>query len=99
MRDLLARVGRGQLEVDVLERGARDRELAERLAARERGAGELMQQRGRILGLALLGGAVLVEPCDAVARRSADAELARRPFGEDAAVLDDRDAIGERLGL
>src|SRR3954453_7934067 len=33
----------GQLEVDVLERRPRDRQVAQRLAARERGARELVQ--------------------------------------------------------
>src|SRR3954454_1781824 len=33
----------GQLEVDALERRARDRQVAQRLAARERGARELVQ--------------------------------------------------------
>src|SRR5919112_269281 len=39
-------LGGGELEVDVLERGAGDRQVAEGLAAREGGARELVQQRG-----------------------------------------------------
>src|SRR4051795_9406796 len=40
----------GQLEVDVLERRARHREVAQRLAAGERRARQLVEQRGRVLG-------------------------------------------------
>src|SRR3954452_22269912 len=40
----------GQLQVDVLERRARDLELLERLAARERLAGQLVQRAGRVVG-------------------------------------------------
>src|SRR3954467_2659570 len=49
------RLGR-QLQVDVLQRGARHRQVAQRLAAGQRGAGELVQQRGRVLALARLQG-------------------------------------------
>src|SRR3712207_2908728 len=42
----------GQLEVDVLERRARDRQLAQRLATGQRGARELVQERRRVVGLA-----------------------------------------------
>src|ERR1700722_20193938 len=43
----------GQLQVDVLERRARDAELLQALAARERLGGQLGEQRGRVVGLAL----------------------------------------------
>src|SRR4051794_8908459 len=67
----------GELEVDVLERRPRDREIAQLLAAGQRRAGQLVQQRGRILGLAFLDLVLLVAPRDAVAR-GAGAELAGR---------------------
>src|SRR5215210_7522360 len=44
-RRLLGRLG-GELEVDVLEGRARHRQVAQALAPRERGARELVQQRG-----------------------------------------------------
>src|SRR5437763_6441992 len=89
----------GQLEVDVLQRGPCDGQLAQALAARQRRRGELVEQRRRVVGLALLDGAGAVAPGHAVAARVARAELAGRPLGEDATVLDDRHAVGERLGL
>src|SRR3954452_4831068 len=88
----------GQLEVDVLERRARHRQVAQRLAARERRARELVQQRGRVLGLARDDLARLVAPRHAVAR-GARAERGRRPLGDEPPLLDDRDAVAERLGL
>src|SRR6476661_50248 len=42
----------GQLEVDVLQRRARDAQVAQRLAAGQRRARELVQQRGGVVGLA-----------------------------------------------
>src|ERR671917_573696 len=42
----------GQVEVDVLERRARDGQVAQRLAARQRRGRQLVQQAGRVLGLA-----------------------------------------------
>ncbi len=77
-------------------RRARDAQVLERLAARERLGGELVQQRRRVLGEALLERAVAGAPGDAVAR---GAERVRRALGEDQAVLEDRDAVGERLRL
>ena len=44
---------RGQLQVDVLERGPPDGQLLQPLAARERLGGQLVQQRGGVVGLAL----------------------------------------------
>ena len=71
--------------------------LLEPLAARQRRAGQLVQQRRRVVGLAL------VRPAAERARRRGSAtrraELARRALGEDPAVLDDRDAVGQRLRL
>src|SRR3954471_12945671 len=60
----------GQLEVDVLERRARHRQVAQRLAAGERRARELVQQRSRVLGLPRHDLARLVAPRHAVARRA-----------------------------
>src|SRR3954454_2863093 len=91
------RLGR-QLEVDVLERRAGHGQVAQRLAARERRARELVQQRGRLLGLARDDLAGLVAPRDAIARR-ARAERGRRPLGDEPPLLDDRDAVAERLRL
>src|SRR3954471_12048660 len=73
----------GQLEIDFLERRPRDRQVAQRLVAGQRRAGELVQQRGGIVGLALLELARLVAPGDAIARGGAGAELARCADGED----------------
>src|SRR4051794_41303817 len=73
------RLGR-QLEVDVLERRARHGQVAQPLAAGERRARELVQQRGRVLGLARDDLAGLVAPGHAVARR-AGAEGAGRALG------------------
>src|SRR3954447_7737707 len=46
MSDLIG----GQLQVDVLQRRARDLEFVERLAARERLAGQLVQRARRVVG-------------------------------------------------
>src|SRR5208283_1665224 len=40
----------GQLQVDVLQRRARHRDLLQALAARERVPRQLVQQRGRVIG-------------------------------------------------
>src|SRR5215218_851508 len=88
----------GQLEVDVLERGARHRQVAQPLAARERRARELVQQRRRVVGLARDDLAVLVAPRDPIARRPG-AERGGRALGDEAPLLDDRDAIAQRLRL
>src|SRR3954466_5824995 len=63
------RFGR-QLEVDVLERRPGHGQVAQPLAAGERRARELVQQRGRVLGLARGDLAGLVAPGHAVARRA-----------------------------
>src|SRR4051812_31055466 len=89
---------RGQLEGDVLERGPGDRQRAQRGAAGERAARELVQQRGRVGHLALLEHPPLVAPGDAVAR-GAGAERGGRAHLQDAALLDDGDAVAERLRL
>src|SRR5271165_3634143 len=88
----------GQLQVDVLEAGPADEQLLQVLAARQRLARDLVQQRGRIVGLALDQLAARGAVGHAVVRRP-DAELARRPDRQDAPVLHDRDTIGQRLGL
>src|SRR6478752_8835799 len=73
----------GQLQVDVLERRALDRELLQALAARERRAGQLVQERGGVIRLALHELAVAVAVCDAVVGCS-HAQLARRSDGQHA---------------
>src|SRR3954449_13615698 len=90
---------RGELQVDVLERRPRDRQVAQRLVAGQRGRSQLVQQRGGVVGLALLQLAGLVAPGDAIPRGGRGAEFAGRPYGEDRATLDDRHAVGERLRL
>src|ERR1019366_2003361 len=90
-------IGR-QLQIDVLERGARHRELLQALAALERLPGQLVQQPRRVIGLELHELAVAGAVGHAIVRR-AHAELARRADRQDAPVLDDRHAVGERLGL
>src|SRR3954452_985852 len=72
----------GQLEVDVLQRRACHRQVAQPLAARQRGAGQLVQQRGWIVGLARLDRARLGRaPGDGVARRGR-AQLGGRALGD-----------------
>src|SRR5690242_14426243 len=59
----------GQLEVDVLQRRPVDRQVAQRLAAGQRRGGQLVQKRGRVVGLARLDRAGLGRaPGDPVAR-------------------------------
>src|SRR3954447_16709322 len=89
----------GQLQVDLLERRADDLEFLEALAAGQRLAGQLVQEGGRIFGDPLVVLAIRVAPRHAHAPRRVDPELARRSLGEDPAALDDRHAVGERLGL
>ena len=69
--------------------------LAERLA------GELVQQPRRVLGLALDQLAVAIAVGDPILRGAGrvGSEFARRPDREHAPVLDDRHAVGQRLGL
>ena len=57
-----------------------------------------MQQRGRVVGDLLVPARRPPAPADAVAR-GARAELARGALGQDAAVLDDRHAVGQCLRL
>src|SRR4051812_11832214 len=90
--DRLLRFG-GQLEVDVLEAGARDGQLAHGAAAGERVGGQLVQQVGGVVDLALLQLAVLAAPGHPHPLGGADAELAGRSDREDPAVLDDRHAV------
>src|SRR2546425_462984 len=80
----------GELEVDVLERGPRHRQVLEPLAALEGLAGQPVEQLGRVVGVELDPPAVDVVG-DAVAR-AVGGQLARRALGHDQPVLDDRDA-------
>src|SRR4051812_35074636 len=89
---------RGQLEVDVLQGRPGDRQVAQRLAAGQRRARELVQQGRGIGGLALLQQAPLVAPGHPVAGR-AGAERRGRPHLQDPPLLDDRDAVAQRLRL
>src|SRR3954468_19158403 len=59
-----------ELEVDVLERRPRHGQVAQRRAAGERRARELVQQRRRVLGLARHDLAAFVAPRQAGARRA-----------------------------
>src|SRR6185312_16935415 len=88
----------GQLQVDVLERGPPDGQLLELAALGQRGGRDLREQCRRVLRFVLDEPARGVAVGDAVAAR-ADAQVARRADREHAAVLDDRDAVGELLGL
>src|SRR3954451_9103168 len=81
LRSLRHRLG-GQLEVDVLERRPGDGQVLEPLTAGERRARKLVQQRGRVLGLARGQLAGLVAPRHAVARRPRP-ERGRRSLGDD----------------
>src|SRR2546423_5761023 len=89
----------GQLQVDVLQRGPRDRQVAQALPALQGGARELVQQRRGVVGLALLDQSAAVAPGDAVARRVARTQLAGSPVGEDPSVLDDRHPVRQGLRL
>src|SRR4051795_2242397 len=88
----------GELEIDVLERRAGPRQVLEPIAAGERGARQLVQERGRVLRLARGELAGLVAPRDAVAR-GPRAERGRRSLGDDPPLLDDRDAVAQGLRL
>src|SRR3954470_5301114 len=89
----------GQLQIDLLERRARDLEVLQMLAAGQRLAGELVQQRRRVVRDVLEGLPARVAVGDAHPPGRVHAQLARRSLGEDAAALDDRDAVGQRLRL
>src|SRR4051794_23558039 len=66
----LVRGLRGQLEVHVLERRPRHRQVAQALVARERRARQLVQQGGRVVALAGDHLAVAAAPGDPVPRRA-----------------------------
>src|SRR4051812_45980987 len=89
----------GQLQVDLFQRGPADLEVVELLSPRDRLAGQLVQQAGRVVGdvLDLLAEAVAVR--DANPGPVPDAELAGGALREDRAALDDRDPVGELLRL
>src|SRR5437660_6929477 len=53
LRAIASGIGGGQLEIHVLERRASHRQLVQAFAARERVGGELVQERGRVVGIAL----------------------------------------------
>src|SRR3954469_4529124 len=89
----------GQLQVDLLERRARHLEVLQALAAGQRLAGELVQERRRVVGDVLEGLPARVAVGDAHPPGRVHAQLARRALGEDAAALDDRHAVGQRLCL
>src|SRR4051794_11125332 len=98
MQRLAGRLG-GQLEVDVLQRRTGDRQLAHGLAASQRRGRQLVHEPRRVVDLPRLQLALLVAPRHARPRRRARAELRGGADGEDAPVLDDRHAVGERLRL
>src|ERR1700749_2903934 len=80
---LLGRVGR-QLEVHVLERRPGHAQPLETATLGERGAGQLVQQRGRIVGLALDQPTVAVSVSDPVHRGAAvGTELLRLALDDD----------------
>src|SRR5277367_929804 len=87
---------RGQLQVDVLERRPSDGQLLQAAPVGKRLRGQLVKQRGRVLGLLLDQLTLLAAVGDAIVG-GADAELARWPDREHAPVLDDRDAVGQSL--
>src|SRR3954470_22247071 len=76
-RVALLRLGR-ELEVDVLQRRARDREVAQRLATRQRRAGQLVQQGGGVVGLPRLHRAGVARPPRHRVARRRGAELGGR---------------------
>src|SRR6185503_14294790 len=81
----------GQLQVDLLQRRPRDLELLQALAARQRLRGQVVQQRGRVVGDVLDELArVRVPVAHPDPPRRVDAQLARRALGEDQPALDDR---------
>src|ERR1700716_351181 len=65
----------GELEVDVLQRGARHRQVAQAFSARRCRLGQLVQQGRRVVGLPLLDQSPAVSPGHAVAARVARAQL------------------------
>ena len=89
----------GQLEVDVLEARRRDAQVVQPLAARERRAGELVQQRAS----GPRSRARAASRRRRARRRGSAASAAPSspgaPSARIAPVLDDRDAVGERLRL
>src|SRR5579872_649407 len=94
------RVGRGQLQVDVLERGPGHAQCVESLAPGERVRSELMQERRRIVGLLLHQRAAAIAVGDPVRGRAPRRpEVLRGALDDDPAVLDDRDTVSESLCL
>src|SRR4051794_4844501 len=91
-------IGR-QLQVDLLQRGPRDVQLLQLLAAVQRLARELVQDARRVVGHGLDELARPVAVGDPHPARGLDAQLARRADGEDPPLLDDRHPVGELLGL
>src|SRR5947209_6286964 len=89
----------GELQVDLLQRRADDLEVLQPLAARQRLAGQLVQEPRRVVGDVLDELARGIAVAHPHAPRRLRAQLARRALGEDAPALDDRHAVGELLGL
>src|SRR4051812_5025677 len=86
-------IGR-QLQVDLLQRGPRDVELLELLAAGQRLARELVQEPGRVVGDVLdelARGRVAIGDPHPTGRL--DAQLARRAYRQDPPLLDDRHPV------
>src|SRR5580658_10360966 len=92
-----------QLQVDVLECGARHGELLQPFTVRQRLAGQPLQERGGILGVVLdqlAGGVAVGDLVSSLALGSrAEDQLTWRPDRQHPAILDDRDTVGEFLGL
>src|SRR5436190_4910149 len=88
-----------QLQVDLLQRRARDLEVLQALAARQRLGGQLVQQCRGVVGDVLDELPARIAVGDAHAPRRVGAQLARRALGEDVAALDDRHAVGQVLRL
>src|SRR5581483_5816271 len=87
----------GELEVDLLERGAADLQAVELGAAREGLAGELVQQPCRLVRLDEHLAAV--QPVADLGRDAPAGELRRLADRDDPALAEDGDAVGELLGL
>src|SRR4051812_29666368 len=77
----------GELQVDLFQRRARALEVLETLAPPQRLAGELVQQRRRVVGDVLDELTARVAVGDAHAPRRVRAQLARRALRQDAPAL------------
>src|SRR5581483_11336534 len=88
----------GQLQVDVLERGAGDAQALEAGAVPQRAIGQLVQQRRRVVGRVLDERAVAVAIGDPI-WPGCGAEIRRGALDDDPPVLDDGHAIGQLLRL